>query len=169
MGIPRDPMEALIVDIADRAQYRGMSGERDMLLQFYLGVLRGVCHNIRQSLVPAPGKDEYDLNEALFSVARLGYLLGSLCPDKMITEDLTKSAMAARAEGWEEPLEKAIKEIVQTDPNVAYKIIIRQVRAEMKRQRIKMRVGDEALRKRIRPHKEWAQAVAYARANPIPL
>jgi hypothetical protein len=89
-----------------------------------------------------------------------GYILGSISPDPgHLTKQTSRTAKAtkARAQGWEEPLERTLKEIVWADPYAADKVIIQQVRAEMKKQRVKIPEKDWFLLKRIRPHREVAQ------------
>ena len=70
--------------------------------------------------------------------------------------------MKVRKKGWEEPVEKAIARAFKVaSPNLPEdKDIIRMVHDEMKKLGIELTVGDEALRKRIRPHRKDAEYIA---------
>jgi hypothetical protein len=107
--------------------------------------------------------------EFLFELAILdAYLLGSKSPEPSRNERnsarITK-AMAARAAGWEKPVEEAIAQAFKTmDPDTPNKVIIDYVRDEMKRRKIKIPEPkgdpDSFLRKRIQPHRERARYIA---------
>jgi hypothetical protein len=100
--------------------------------------------------------------QLIFSV----YLLGSSSPDPAHRDGRkrTAKAMKIRKKGWEEPVEKAIAQAFKmASPNLPEdKDIIKVVHAEMDRLGIKL-----ALRKRIRPHRKYAEMAAeYAAKHP---
>jgi hypothetical protein len=102
----------------------------------------------------------------------LAYLLGSSSPDPTTKKGFaewkrTTKAMEARKKGWEEPVEKAIAQVFEAArPNFPDdKDIIKMVHDEMDRRGIKITVGDEALRKRIRPHRKDAERDAEIRSK----
>ena len=75
--------------------------------------------------------------------------------------------MEVRKKGWEEPVEKAIaRAFAAANPNLPKdKDIIKMVHDEMDRLGIKLTAGDEALRKRIRPHRKDAERAAKCAAE----
>jgi hypothetical protein len=92
----------------------------------------------------------------------LVYLLGSSSPEPSKGIKRIRKAMEARKKGWEEPVEKAIAgAFAAASPNLPEdKDIIKMVHDEMDRLGIKLTAGDEALRKRIRPHRKDAERAA---------
>jgi hypothetical protein len=89
------------------------------------------------------------------------YLLGSSSPDpgRRGGRKRIAKAMESRKKGWEEPVEKAIAEAFKAArPNFPEdKEIIKMVHHEMERLGIELTAADEALRKRIRPHRKDAE------------
>jgi hypothetical protein len=126
--------------------------------QYYKEVLGG---RAASRLVIWPFMDVF--NKAVLHA----YHLGSASPDPAVTKAKKRidGAMKARAQGWEEPVEQAIAQAFKTmDPDTPNDIIIRYVRAEMKRRKINIpeskRDPDSFLRKRIQSHREMARPYA---------
>ena len=93
----------------------------------------------------------------------LTYQLGSASPDPgQRDRKRTAKAMKSRKKGWEEPVEEAIARAFKAaGPNLPEdKDIIKMVHGEMDRLGIELTAGDEALRKRIRPHRKRAERAA---------
>jgi hypothetical protein len=92
----------------------------------------------------------------------LTYQLGSSSPEPGRGRKRTAEAMKIRKKGWEEPVEDAIARAFKAaGPNLPEdKDIIKMVHDEMDRLGIELTAGDEALRKRIRPHRKYAEKAA---------
>lgn len=145
----------------DQAKARGTLAMAAEHLKVFHKQLTEAHREFKETLLQPAGPKTTARIELLFELTVLqGYWLGSASPDPQFVikqKDRTAKANKARAQGWEEPVEKAIRKIVQDDPYADYKTIIRQVRDEMKRRRVKIPEDDAFLRKRIRPHRNLMQ------------
>jgi hypothetical protein len=91
-----------------------------------------------------------DFAMALFTIARLSYLAGSLCPDKMFMEDRAESAWTERSPksaALEKVVDKVLLPIVTEHRDWTATRIANKAKPTFKKRQIK--VGDRYLRGRI--------------------
>jgi hypothetical protein len=165
----RGVVENLLQCTVDQAKARGLP-TRDLERQHTQ--LREVNREFRDLLHRADNTDPKLISRIQFlfdSAIIAAYFLGSSSPDPNSStgragKKRTGKALAARKKDWEEVLEKAIARAFSAasppDHSPEDKDIIRAVHAEMDTQGIRLPIKDEALRKRIRPHRKRAEFVA---------
>jgi hypothetical protein len=154
-------VEKLITVTLAQTKARGLRIDQD--LKHTHDNLKANHHEFIDKLTRLAPPSDTNPIELLFEMAVVhAYLLGSKSPDPYTKPEgsaRTAKALAARAGGWEKAVEKAISQKFKDEsPDLPRdKVIIRHVRNEMRRQGIKLNVGDDALRRRIQPHREKAQ------------
>lgn len=155
------PIDQLIQLVLDQAKARGLPPEAVQQITYMCRDLARTHREFRERLhQPADPENTARIERLFESAVVAGYWLGSESPDPMFVipqKSRTAKATKVRTQGWEEPLERALKEIVWANPYAANKVIILQVRAEMDKQRVTIPEKDGFLLKRIRPHREVAQ------------
>jgi hypothetical protein len=180
--LDQNAVEILIQLTLDQAKARGHPISD---LEGYYDDLRVIYRDFEESLrrIMASGSPSHptfsfwllgdrEIDRDFRNLIFLAYLLGSSSPDPYTKKGFvewkrTAKAIKARKKGWEEPVEEVIARAFEAaGPNFPEdKDIFKMVHDEMDRRGIKITVGDEALRKRIRPHRKDAERDAEIRSK----
>jgi hypothetical protein len=139
---PGKMIEHLIQLTLDQAKARGLAGDDLKDIRRSHDQLRKSLGELKDLLFGPPDSTTAQRIIFTFELATiLAYVLRSESPlPKWEPIDRTRveKALKARTQGWEKPVEEAIAEAFKTmEPDTSNDIIIRYVRAEMKRRKIK--------------------------------